>query len=68
MITSLAAKPPTKAIFVRQSIYEELKGFRPLWICEDFDFSRRLKKYANHSPLETSPNVGQFLSSFILLT
>jgi glycosyltransferase involved in cell wall biosynthesis len=37
--------PGDNAIFVRKSIFEELKGFRPLWLCEDFDFSRRLKKY-----------------------
>ena len=37
--------PGDNAIFVRKSIFEELNGFNPLWICEDFDFSRRLKKY-----------------------
>jgi rSAM/selenodomain-associated transferase 2 len=37
--------PGDNAIFVRKSIFEELNGFKPLWICEDFDFSRRLKKY-----------------------
>lgn len=37
--------PGDNAIFVRKSIFEELNGFKPLWICEDFDFSCRLKKY-----------------------
>ncbi|NVM19753.1 MAG: glycosyltransferase family 2 protein [Candidatus Lokiarchaeota archaeon] len=45
LVRLLRTFPGDNAIFVRKSIYEELKGFRPLWICEDFDFSRRLKKY-----------------------
>ncbi len=45
LVRLLRTFPGDNAIFVRKSIYEELEGFRPLWICEDFDFSRRLKKY-----------------------
>lgn len=45
LVRLLRTFPGDNAIFVRKSIYEEIKGFRPLWICEDFDFSRRLKKY-----------------------
>ena len=45
LVTLLRTFPGDNAIFVRKSIYEEVKGFRPLWICEDFDLSRRLKKY-----------------------
>jgi glycosyltransferase involved in cell wall biosynthesis len=45
LVRLLRTFPGDNAIFVRRSIYEELNGFRPLWICEDFDFSRRLKKY-----------------------
>lgn len=37
--------PGDNAIFVRKSIFKEINGFRPLWICEDLDFSNRLKKY-----------------------
>jgi rSAM/selenodomain-associated transferase 2 len=37
--------PGDNAIFVRKVIFEEMNGFRPLWICEDLDFSHRLKKY-----------------------
>ncbi|MFX1445168.1 MAG: glycosyltransferase family 2 protein [Promethearchaeota archaeon] len=37
--------PGDNAIFVRKSVFEELNGFKPLWICEDFDFSHRLKRY-----------------------
>ena len=37
--------PGDNAIFVRKSIFQEINGFRPLWICEDLDFSSRLKKY-----------------------
>jgi rSAM/selenodomain-associated transferase 2 len=32
------------AIFVRRSVYEELGGFRPLPIFEDYDFVRRLER------------------------
>jgi glycosyltransferase involved in cell wall biosynthesis len=45
LVRLLRTFPGDNAIFVRKSIYEELQGFRPLWICEDFDFSHRLKKY-----------------------
>jgi glycosyltransferase involved in cell wall biosynthesis len=37
--------PGDNAIFVRKSFFEELNGFKSLWICEDFDFIHRLKKY-----------------------
>ncbi|TFG15179.1 MAG: glycosyltransferase [Promethearchaeota archaeon] len=40
--------PGDNAIFVRKNVFDEIKGFKPLWICEDFDFSRRLKKYGKH--------------------
>ena len=33
-----------QGIFVRREIFNELKGFSPLPICEDLDFFRRLKK------------------------
>jgi glycosyltransferase involved in cell wall biosynthesis len=36
--------PGDNAIFVRKTIYNEVGGFAPMWICEDFDFSLRLKK------------------------
>jgi rSAM/selenodomain-associated transferase 2 len=45
LVRLLRTFPGDNAIFIRKSIYKELKGFRPLWICEDFDFSCRLKKY-----------------------
>ena len=60
LVLLLRTFPGDNAIFVRKSIYEEVKGFRSLWICEDFDFSRRLKKYGKkrfiyiHSPVLTS--------------
>jgi len=46
LVRLLRTFPGDNAIFVRKSIFEELKGFRPLWICEDFDFARRLNKYS----------------------
>lgn len=39
--------PGDNAIFVRRKAFEEINGFAPLWICEDIDFSHRLKKYTN---------------------
>jgi len=60
LVRLLRTFPGDNAIFVRKSIYKELKGFRLLWICEDFDFSRRLKKYGKkrfiyiHSAVLTS--------------
>lgn len=60
LVRLLRTFPGDNAIFVRKSIYKILKGFQPLWICEDFDFSRRLKKYGKkrfiyiHSAVLTS--------------
>jgi glycosyltransferase involved in cell wall biosynthesis len=48
LVRLLRTFPGDNAIFVRKSIFEELRGFRPLWICEDFDFSRRLKRYGKY--------------------
>lgn len=45
MVRLLRAFPGDNAIFVRKSIFKEINGYRPLWICEDLDFSDRLKKY-----------------------
>jgi glycosyltransferase involved in cell wall biosynthesis len=49
LVRLLRTFPGDNAIFVRKDILKELNGFRPLWICEDFDFSRRLKKYGKKS-------------------
>lgn len=38
--------PGDNAVFIRKSIYEHLGGFSPMWICEDFDFCLRLKKFS----------------------
>jgi rSAM/selenodomain-associated transferase 2 len=45
LVRLLRTIPGDNAIFVRKKVFEEVAGFRPLWICEDFDFSRRLKKF-----------------------
>jgi len=45
LVRLLKLFPGDNAIFVRKSIFDELNGYKPLWICEDFDFSYRLKKY-----------------------
>jgi len=37
--------PGDNAVFVRKTVFEELQGFKPLWICEDFDFMLRLKRF-----------------------
>ncbi|MHA2009291.1 MAG: TIGR04283 family arsenosugar biosynthesis glycosyltransferase [Promethearchaeota archaeon] len=44
-IRLLRTFPGDNAIFVRKSIFEKINGFQPLLICEDLDFSHRLKKY-----------------------
>ena len=42
--------PGDNAIFVRKDVFENLGGFAPMWICEDFDFTYRLRRYAkSHS-------------------
>ncbi len=45
LVRLLRIFPGDNAIFVRKSIYNKIKGFRPLWICEDLDLSHRLRKY-----------------------
>jgi hypothetical protein len=45
LVRLLRTFPGDNAIFVRKRVFEELKGFSYLWICEDFDFIRRLKRY-----------------------
>jgi glycosyltransferase involved in cell wall biosynthesis len=38
--------PGDNAFFIRRDIFYRLNGFSPMWICEDFDLSRRLLKYS----------------------
>ncbi|MBY9008977.1 MAG: glycosyltransferase family 2 protein [Candidatus Lokiarchaeota archaeon] len=38
--------PGDNAFFIRRDIFDQLNGFSPMWICEDFDLSRRLLKYS----------------------
>ncbi|MHA1914178.1 MAG: TIGR04283 family arsenosugar biosynthesis glycosyltransferase [Promethearchaeota archaeon] len=45
LVRLLRTFPGDNAVFVRKLYFEEINGFRPFWICEDFDFSYRLKKY-----------------------
>jgi rSAM/selenodomain-associated transferase 2 len=60
LVFLLRTFPGDNAIFIRKSIYEAIKGFRSLWICEDFEISRRLKKFGKkryiyiHSAVLTS--------------
>ncbi|MFX1274741.1 MAG: glycosyltransferase [Promethearchaeota archaeon] len=44
LVRLLKTFPGDNAIFVRKSIFQKLNGFSALWICEDFDFIKRLKK------------------------
>lgn len=37
--------PGDNVIFVRKNIFNELNGYKSFWICEDFDFMRRLKSF-----------------------
>jgi len=43
--------PGDNAIFVRKNIFNKLNGFSQMWICEDFDFSSRMKRYGKQSIL-----------------
>ena len=45
LVRLLKTFPGDNAIFVRKRVFEESNGFSHLWICEDFDFIRRLKRY-----------------------
>jgi len=38
--------PGDNAFFIRRDIFYQLNGFSPMWICEDFDLSRRLLKFS----------------------
>jgi glycosyltransferase involved in cell wall biosynthesis len=40
--TFLKKLPGDNALFVRRPDFEVLGGFKNLWLCEDFDFSRRM--------------------------
>jgi len=46
LVRELKTFPGDNAIFVRKEAFFDLNGFTPLWICEDFDFVHRLKKYS----------------------
>lgn len=41
--------PGDNAIFIRKSIFEQLNGYSPMWICEDFDLSKRLRNYGKRA-------------------
>jgi len=41
--------PGDNAVFIRKNTYKQLGGFAPMWICEDFDFSLRLKKFSKNN-------------------
>ena len=38
--------PGDNAFFITREVFDQLNGFSPMWICEDFDLSRRLLKYS----------------------
>ncbi|MBY9016524.1 MAG: glycosyltransferase family 2 protein [Candidatus Lokiarchaeota archaeon] len=38
--------PGDNAFFIRREVFDQLHGFSPMWICEDFDLSRRLLKFS----------------------
>jgi glycosyltransferase involved in cell wall biosynthesis len=43
--------PADNAIFIRKKFFNELNGFRNMWICEGFDLINRMKKFAKNSYL-----------------
>lgn len=38
--------PGDNAFFIKREVFDKLNGFSPMWICEDFDISRRLLKFS----------------------
>lgn len=38
--------PGDNAFFIKREIFNQLNGFSVMWICEDFDLSRRLLKFS----------------------
>jgi len=38
--------PGDNAFFIKREVFNQLNGFSPMWICEDFDLSRRLLKFS----------------------
>lgn len=36
--------PGDNGIFVRKTVFNKLSGFRDFWICEDLDFTKRIKQ------------------------
>jgi len=57
--------PGDNAVFIRKSIYEQLGGFSPMWICEDFDFSLRLKKFSKNSVCSISKKLKKYKLEYI---
>jgi cellulose synthase/poly-beta-1,6-N-acetylglucosamine synthase-like glycosyltransferase len=51
LVRSFKAFPGDNAIFVRREAFIAINGYAPLWICEDFDFIKRLKKYCKKNPI-----------------
>jgi glycosyltransferase involved in cell wall biosynthesis len=45
------AYPADNGIFIRKKIFNELDGFNQMWICEGFDLSLRMKKFARKANL-----------------
>jgi glycosyltransferase involved in cell wall biosynthesis len=42
------AYPADNGIFMRKKIFNKLNGFSQMWICEGFDLSLRMKKFARN--------------------
>ncbi|MFX0137884.1 MAG: glycosyltransferase [Candidatus Hodarchaeota archaeon] len=57
--------PGDNAIFLRKSAYKQLDGFSPMWICEDFDFSLRLKKFSKNNVCSTGKNLKKYRIEYI---
>ena len=38
--------PGDNAFFIKREVFDQLNGFSSMWICEDFDLSRRLLKFS----------------------
>jgi rSAM/selenodomain-associated transferase 2 len=64
--------PGDNAIFIKKKIFEQMNGYSPMWICEDFDLSKRLKNYGKkvikYIPFPVSTSTRRFEKSGFIRT
>lgn len=56
LVRAFKTFPGDNAMFVRRDVFNALSGYSPMWICEDFDFIKRIKRFCREHPVNTSKN------------